>query len=338
MSVFICISGIIIASCIFALRSESIGNWSQYIESGLRRAKNNHERFYESASNLVHQIEDSRSYRDVFQPMHNEHVRLQRDLNRDLVVKEYIPFTYSDDEKKPYIISGLKNLVVDEEGNFSLDTNGNVKHDSPSESVRVLFYGISVFAPREWVVDRKGVWVAKYKISDPGLYQVHVQSVYRVNRTVHQFRAIQGSPFKLLVRPTGLDHLNESQVLEMLQLSKTLHIGSIVYPKAHCIDAHWRPGRWVRCHDTPEPCVRTGWIWVPDTCHYTIFRPEEVRKSPRPLWVVLAGSSVQRGSFFSFVDFVLQGKGRNLTKSQFWKCWGWMVRFPRCLCAPSGMR
>ncbi len=270
--------------------------------------------------------------------MHDGHLTLQSDLNRDLVVKEYVPFTYTDNEKKPYQIIGLRNLEVGEEGSFFLDTKGNVKHDSVSETVRVLFYGISVFAPREWVVDNKGVWVAKYNISDPGLYQVHVQSVYRVNRTVHQFRAVQGSPFTLLVRPKGLEHLNDSLVIDILPISKTLQIGSIVYPKALCIDAHRRYGRWVRCHDTPEPCVRTGWIWVPDACHYKIFRAEEVRNSPRAIWLVFAGSSVQRGSFLSFVDFVLQGKGRNLTKSQFWKCWGWMVRNPQCVFAPIAMR
>ena len=317
----------IIVSSILALRSDSIENWTQFIETGMRRMQNNKEQFYESGSVQLDGDTYARSYFDVFQSMHDEHLRLESDLNRGLTVKEYAPFIYTDDIKLNYSIGGLQNLVVGEEGSFFLDTKGNVKHDSSTESVRALFYGISVFAPWEWVVDGTGVWVAKYRISDPGLYHVHVQSVYRVNKTVHQFRAIQGSPFRLLVRPIGTEHLSESQILDMLPLSQSLQIGSIVYPEVLCNDAHWRRGRWVRCHDTPEPCVRTGWIWVPESCYYKIFRPEEVRKSPRSLWVVFAGSSVQRGSFFSFVDFVLQSKGRNLTRSQFWKCWGWMVRF-----------
>eukprot|EP00291_Cryptomonas_curvata_P024438 CAMPEP_0172156070 /NCGR_PEP_ID=MMETSP1050-20130122/2982_1 /TAXON_ID=233186 /ORGANISM="Cryptomonas curvata, Strain CCAP979/52" /LENGTH=461 /DNA_ID=CAMNT_0012825049 /DNA_START=215 /DNA_END=1596 /DNA_ORIENTATION=- len=268
----------------------------------------------------------AQSYRDVFEPLRKEHARLQADgnLGHDFVVKEYDPFLYTDDVRLQYEVKDLKNITVGEEASFTLDTFGKASIDSRFESVRVLFYGISVFSPLEWVGDYNGVWKASYRVSDPGLYRVHIQSVYRANRTIHQFRAIQGSPFVLLVRPKGTSHLSESQVLAMLPRSQTLQIGSIAYPAALCSDAHTRPGRWVRCHDTPEPCVRTGWVWLPEPCHYHIFRPEEIRKSPRPLWVVFAGSSVQRGSFFSFVDFILQDRGHNLTKTQFWKCWGWM--------------
>ena len=269
------------------------------------------------------------SYFQVFQPLTSEHHHLlkQGNLNHDFVVDEYDPFLYSDDVTLSYRLIGLKNITVGQESEFTLDTFGKVRLDSREETVRVLFYGISVFSPT-WVGDYEGTWKATFQPSDPGLYRVHVQSVYRFNRSVHQFRAIQGSPFTLLVRPEGSERLTESQVIASLPVSRTGEIGAIMYPDAVCVDAHRRPGRWVRCHDTPEPCVRTGWVWVPQTCHYQILRPEEVRRSPRPLWIVFAGSSVQRGSFFSFVDFLLQGKAHNLTTSGFWKCWGWMVSFP----------
>jgi hypothetical protein len=268
------------------------------------------------------------TYNQAFRPITEEHLRLQKegDLNREFVVDEYEPFLYSDDVKVTYKVIDFKNVTVGEDSTFTLDTMGAVHLDSRVETLRVLFYGIAVFSPSQFVGDYTGIWKATFRPSDPGLYHVHVQSIFRPNRTFHKFRAIEGSPFTLLVRPTGMKHLADSQVIASLPRSASLHLGAILYPPTPCTNAHRRPGRWVRCHDTPEPCLRTGWVWVPAACHTLVLRPEEVRRSPRPLWVVFAGSSVQRGSFFSFVDFVLGGQAHNLTKSGFWKCWGWMVR------------
>ena len=61
-------------------------------------------------------------------------------------------------------------------------------------------------------------------------------------------------------------------------------------------------------------------------CHLRIFTPDELDRLPRPLWIVFAGTSVQRGTFLSAADTLLQPGGRNanLTNDRVWRCWGWL--------------
>jgi hypothetical protein len=153
------------------------------------------------------------SYEELFRPFLQDRTRMDQDGRSNFVVKEHEPFIYTRLSRPlPYRVSGLRNVTAGEEGALTLDTHGAVLPRSPVELVRVLFYGIAVAAPREWVGNESGVWAARFRLVDPGLYRVYVESVYRPNGTYHQYRAIEGSPFTLLVRPPGSDGQSDEQV------------------------------------------------------------------------------------------------------------------------------
>ena len=130
----------------------------------------------------------------------------------DFQLKEHEPFIYSRLQPPlPYRLSGLRNLTAGEEGEVTLDTFGAVLPHSPAELVRILLYGIAVLSPLEWAGDERGVWVARLRVPDPGVYRVYVESVYRPNASVHLYRTIEGSPFTLLVRPAGSEGVPDEQ-------------------------------------------------------------------------------------------------------------------------------
>jgi hypothetical protein len=142
---------------------------------------------------------------------------------------------------------------------------------------------------------------------EPGIYNVHVESIEGCglgnnrNTTIHRVR---GSPFQLRVQGKQAE-----------------------FPRRRCPDYRYRHGRWLECQSTPLACTRTGWVWVPDECYSHVYTPEEILNQERPTWIVLAGSSVERGSFFSLVDHVLGRRAANVSDSDFWKCWGWSEFF-----------
>ena len=212
------------------------------------------------------------SFEEIYRNFLNDHDIIYNKhsvSNRKQLCEEYEPFVYTDNVRLRYQLRGLLNISVGQEGSFTLDTFGAVLPSSNVEFVRVLFYGVAVLSPHNFTGDSFGSWTARYTFSDAGLYRVYVESVYRVNNSIHFFRAIDGSPFNLFVRPAGLDGaLNDEQLLAAMPIKETQSasfpiIGAVNYPAVVCIDASWRPGRWLRCHHTPEPCIRTGWIWVP---------------------------------------------------------------------------
>jgi hypothetical protein len=271
------------------------------------------------------------AFRDVFRSVIQEHDNFQQDhgLINDSPIREYEPFRYTTNETLKYRVSEMQNLSVGEEGTFTVNTDGLVLSNSNLEFVRVLFYGIAIFCPQEWTSDVNGVWTARFHVLDPGLYRVYIESVFRMNRTKHLYRAIEGSPFTILVRPQKIKAAGDASVLASMphhELPGSLIpiIGSVNYPKDVCPDAHWRTGRWLRCHHTPEPCIRTGWVWVPEACHFRIFRSEELQQLPSPLWIVFAGTSIHRGGFLSAADMLLGHRAANLTADKSWRCWGWL--------------
>lgn len=140
-------------------------------------------------------------------------------------------------------------------------------------------------------------------VYDPGTYNLHVEVISScVKSNNSTMSPAAGSPFRVLVTGAAASR----------------------FPSKPCADYRYRHGRWLECHNTPLPCMRTGWVWVASDCYSYLYSPEEIVNAP-PTWIVFAGSSVQRGSFLSLIDHILGPEaGANLTVSEFWKCWGWM--------------
>lgn len=180
------------------------------------------------------------------------------------------------------------------------DCNGTI-----SDNVHIILEGPAIIAPVSLIREGRDT-VAKIAVYDKGMYNVHVELVLQCNDgkpgvPTRQTRRMTEKPLKL----------------EVLAGNKA------GWPGRACENFHWKHGRWLECHNTPLPCVRTGWVWVPSDCYIPVMSPGDIINQ-RPTWIVFAGSSIERGSFLSVVDYVLGPRAANLTNSDYWKCWGWM--------------
>lgn len=179
------------------------------------------------------------------------------------------------------------------------------------DDLYVVFEGPAIFTPRN-VTRNETTAEVEFFAADSGHYDVHLEVQRYLNVSgptgTSTFGRIAGSPFPLTVL--------ESAAGSVEALAPTLHI-----PKMACPDMGWRTGRWVACHEWETGCMRGGWVWVPHSCHFNTYSAAQLLEVQEPLWIVLAGTSVQRGTFFSFVDMILQDRAVNLTESSFWKCW-----------------
>lgn len=177
------------------------------------------------------------------------------------------------------------------------------------DELYVWFQGPSIFTPTN-ITRNATTAVVEYVAADSGKFEVHVE-ILRVDRNdVHKntvFKA-SASPLALTVFPTAYQQRVYSRVN---------------FPIRPCPDAAWRIGRWIYCGEQ-DACPRRGWAWVPHECFIQHVDLTMLGALSTPLWIVLAGSSVQRGTFFALVDTILGERAKNLTESSYWKCWGFM--------------
>jgi hypothetical protein len=172
---------------------------------------------------------------------------------------------------------------------------------TPTERVHIVLEGPAVLAPKYVHDVNETSSVFEIIAYEPGIYNVHVEAIRGCgigndrNNTIHRVR---GSPFRLEVH------------------------GRADFPRRRCADYRYRHGRWLECHSTPLQCIRTGWVWVADDCYSHVYTSHEIINE-KPTWIVLAGTSIERGSFFSLADHLLGPNAANISKSDFWKCWGW---------------
>lgn len=173
-----------------------------------------------------------------------------------------------------------------------------------TERLHAVLEGPAVVAPVDFIeLDTRSIFhLIAY---DPGVYNLHIEVISGCVRSNNNTVApVVGSPFRV--------HVTGSPPR---------------FPKTRCSDYRYRHGRWLECHNTPLPCMRSGWVWVNSECYSYLYSPNEVIHAPET-WVVFAGSSVQRGSFLALVDHLLGPRAANLTTSEFWKCWGWSKLIP----------
>lgn len=190
-------------------------------------------------------------------------------------------------------------------GNITMpDCNRTVTDD-----IHVLLEGPAILAPLSVMRDGNTarVTVTAY---DEGIYNVHVEVVLHCQgeRLGGDFRRVAEQPLQLKVSSAGAGSKRSGG-----------------FPRKPCKDGRWRHGRWMECHATPlKNCMRTGWVWVPHDCYIPTLTPDAIINQAPPTWIVFAGTSVERGSFWSLLDHVLGPRAANLTDSDFWRCWGWL--------------
>ncbi|BGP11388.1 hypothetical protein JCM10049v2_007293 [Rhodotorula toruloides] len=160
---------------------------------------------------------------------------------------------------------------------------------------------------------QKGRYVVRYTALDAGDYRLRVDAFRRTQT---------GKPYAYWL-PLGLDTYNLTVLRQDGSRLRGDGRQELALPKERCRgDEVGSRGRWVRCEDTPLPCTRYGWIWVPRDCIFHIYTPDELAK--QDLWIALVGTSVWRGIFFAGVDHLFGPLAANLSAPtpKFWKCWG----------------
>ena len=94
-------------------------------------------------------------------------------------------------------------------------------------------------------------------------------------------------------------------------------------------EAFWKPGTWIssRLASAKHGVARDGWVFQPKTCVHDAFSYDDLMllaSLEETTWLLVLGSSIQRGVFLTLVDMVLaQGQKDDMDSSVIAKCWGY---------------
>lgn len=145
----------------------------------------------------------------------------------------------------------------------------------------------------------------EYNLPEMGYYRL---IIFLIDSESFQKSVVQGSPFVLYAKP------RTNSLFSNRNMNPT---------KPYCTNMSWLPGSYQIQIESSKTAF--GYVWEPDDCHLHYFNPAvQLPHLSEKMWIVLTGSSVQRGTFFALLDAILKDKASNLTNSEFWKCWGWM--------------
>lgn len=188
----------------------------------------------------------------------------------------------------------------------------------PSRFVYVWISNSDQMMAAEVVNNGDGTLTASYSSDIPGEYLVYVEDINTVSARdgVSNVSPVIGSPFKLTISgPSLLD-------IDSLPLCRTEH-------EEGTPETTWRTGTWVSSHiaSARHGVMRDGWVFQPKDCVYDTFSYWDLMAlahAEKPTWLLVVGTSVQRGIFLTLVDMVLaRDQKGEFSHSAYAKCWGW---------------
>jgi len=261
--------------------------------------------------------------------------------------------------------------------NFITPTPGRSTQTGCPKGVIAWFESVdtkAVFAIPAFYKNGSEDLIVRTTIVDPGEYRVHLVGFQSITieegarGTVGDIRPIMGSPWSLEVSPKTKDEkasdngdgqAEEATVRTSITDHRALSHTQINAPTRVCdlsdLESSGK-GRWVECDAAgiaPEQCLFDGWVYLPYNCQWDLVNTIDAleiskeiadARSGQPVWIVVTGSSIERGTLHALVDMLgsignydpatgdIDGsvadalfKGINDVRGQgsTTKCWGW---------------
>lgn len=164
------------------------------------------------------------------------------------------------------------------------------------------------------------------QLQDPGIYEVHAL-VILLSGTQRTFNLTQAGGSPGVLRAARNQEINRSSQRWAEKRRCQLGVDQV-------------KGRWMQIPKASEcnfGCARDRWYYVSTNCHWHVHSPREIHEMTRflpptePLWLVMVGTSITRGSFQSLVDSLVP-EAWELTAGEknvpgvgtSVKCWGWL--------------
>ncbi|CAM9817705.1 unnamed protein product [Ectocarpus fasciculatus] len=168
-----------------------------------------------------------------------------------------------------------------------------------------------------------GTLTVTYESPYPGDYLVHIEDVCTDMNVVgrgnkhprERAKAIKNSPFKLTISGEVAVDVDGLPLCDAEEEDEE--------------DTFWRMGSWISSNlaSAQHGVLRDGWVFQPKNCVHDTFSYDDLmllaKDVKEPTWLLILGTSVQRGVFLTLVDMVLaQGQKSDFATSSIQKCWG----------------
>ncbi|CAM9854708.1 unnamed protein product, partial [Ectocarpus fasciculatus] len=161
-----------------------------------------------------------------------------------------------------------------------------------------------------------GTLTVTYESPYPGDYLVHIEDVCTDMNVVgrgnkhprERAKAIKNSPFKLTISGEVAVDVDGLPLCDAEEEDEE--------------DTFWRMGSWISSNlaSAQHGVLRDGWVFQPKNCVHDTFSYDDLmllaKDVKEPTWLLILGTSVQRGVFLTLVDMVLaQGQKSDFATS-----------------------